>query len=211
MTAPLHYASPLPWYRAGRTQRIIIRLLILSALACGGIWALRFVQQLRFLYQQHQWMQYTMPPDKIVPASASAGWPKEIAPIPWAANASLVFIHHLRAEGNHDRLVSVVIQPQQSLPATLPMGFGGIDHWAYQGQLIALAQIPADLRLGSRPTPCSPFGSSGELDVPGSLFAGQPDPSDESHFTIRYESDGKSNLIDGWLMPDDTVKLEPRK
>jgi len=42
------------------------------------------------------------------------------------------------------------------------------------------------------------------------LYAGQLDPIDESHFTIRYELDGKSGVIDGWLMPDDSVKLQNR-
>jgi hypothetical protein len=31
------------------------------------------------------------------------------------------------------------------------------------------------------------------------LFAGQPDPADESHFTIDYEVDGDRGTIDGWL------------
>jgi hypothetical protein len=42
------------------------------------------------------------------------------------------------------------------------------------------------------------------------LFGGQPDPNDESHFTIAYESNGEKGTIDGWLMNDDTVKLEVR-
>lgn len=34
------------------------------------------------------------------------------------------------------------------------------------------------------------------------LFAGQPDPADASHFTIRYEIDGEAGTIDGWLRDD---------
>lgn len=41
--------------------------------------------------------------------------------------------------------------------------------------------------------------------------AGQPDPSDPSHFTITCESDGSPSTVDGWLEDDDTVKLELRK
>ena len=46
----------------------------------------------------------------------------------------------------------------------------------------------------------------------GSLrfYAGQPDPADESHFTIDYETPDGRGTIDGWLMADDTVKLEVR-
>jgi hypothetical protein len=31
------------------------------------------------------------------------------------------------------------------------------------------------------------------------INAGQPDPADASHFTIRYERDGASGTVDGWL------------
>jgi hypothetical protein len=31
------------------------------------------------------------------------------------------------------------------------------------------------------------------------IYAGQPDPADASHFTIRYELDGVENVVDGWL------------
>jgi hypothetical protein len=42
------------------------------------------------------------------------------------------------------------------------------------------------------------------------LFAGQPDPNDDSHFTIRYEVDNQPGTIDGWLQADDTIKLQIR-
>lgn len=33
------------------------------------------------------------------------------------------------------------------------------------------------------------------------FYAGQPDPQDETHFTIPYEIDGHPGIIDGWLGP----------
>ena len=42
------------------------------------------------------------------------------------------------------------------------------------------------------------------------IFSGQPDPKDESHFTISYELDGNPGVIDGWLLRDQTVALQPR-
>jgi hypothetical protein len=42
------------------------------------------------------------------------------------------------------------------------------------------------------------------------IFAGQPDPNDEGHFTITYKCGLRSGIIDGWLENDDTVKLQPR-
>lgn len=42
------------------------------------------------------------------------------------------------------------------------------------------------------------------------LYAGQPDPDNPSHFTIRYTLDDQENIIDGWLKDDRSVLLEPR-
>lgn len=41
-------------------------------------------------------------------------------------------------------------------------------------------------------------------------YAGQPDPADASHFTIKYEIDHVPGTIDGWLQPDASVKLQLR-
>lgn len=42
------------------------------------------------------------------------------------------------------------------------------------------------------------------------VFAGQPDPTDASHFTIPYRVDGRDGVIDGWLK-DDGLHLRPRE
>lgn len=41
------------------------------------------------------------------------------------------------------------------------------------------------------------------------LFAGQPDPADPTHFTIRYDFDGRPGTIHGHLKPTGTVDLHP--
>ena len=43
------------------------------------------------------------------------------------------------------------------------------------------------------------------------LYAGQPDPADESHFTIAYERDGRPGIIDGWLRDNGPPELLPRE
>jgi len=234
MQTPIYYASPLPWYRGRRIQIIIIRLLIISAITFAAVWAFRLIQQLQFLYEQRTWMRYTMPADKVLLAentpdvlllqktagyhkmdllapsmqAAACDIPKDVAVIPWLAKSTIVFLHHLRATDNSERLVYVSLWPPQfaGLAPSFNPGHFGV-------QLIAFVMSPATLALGTRPTFSNRLGNSGERDLPNGtlrLFAGQPDPVDESHFTIRYELDGKPNIIDGWLMPDDTVKLEPR-
>ncbi|MDB5334045.1 MAG: hypothetical protein JWP03_5196 [Phycisphaerales bacterium] len=45
---------------------------------------------------------------------------------------------------------------------------------------------------------------------PLKLFAGQADAADESHFTIAYSTPAGRGTIDGWLQPDDTVRMQVR-
>ena len=47
-------------------------------------------------------------------------------------------------------------------------------------------------------------------DEPLTLYAGEPDANDESHFTVGYATSRGRGTIDGWLLSDDTVKLEVR-
>ena len=42
------------------------------------------------------------------------------------------------------------------------------------------------------------------------IYAGQPDPKDASHFTIRYQMMSRQDFIDGWLKDDDSVVLHLR-
>jgi hypothetical protein len=225
MQSPLPYAPPLPWHRSRKAQRTVIGLLILAAITCSAVWAFRFAQQLRFLHQQHRWMRYTMQADRIILAAGDAAmpllndpdyfhptrsWdghrftdavrnPNKLAADPYWGSLPLIFLHQRRAPDGGDRLISV---------------FPTLDR-TKDYSLLAEAEVPANAQPGSRPSLCKAMGISGEyrFEAPMNLkvFAGQPDPADESHFTIRFDLDGKFNIIDGWLMPDDTVKLEPRK
>jgi hypothetical protein len=225
MAAPIPYAPPISWHRRRRTQTLILRLVIVAALLCGGAWLFRFGQQLQFLAQQREWMNFSMPPDKIVLAegtpdvptlltksdyrnlphppisdwpaapTAASNMPQSLAPL--GAPGAWVFVHGLHGPGQDERLVSVSLVGEYG--------------WFV---LRADALVPAALTLGSRPAPCPNFGTSETMrfdaQKPLRVFAGQPDPADGRHFTIRYDLDGKSNTIDGWLMPDDTVQLQPR-
>jgi hypothetical protein len=42
------------------------------------------------------------------------------------------------------------------------------------------------------------------------LFAGQVDSTDASHFTIDYVLNNARETVDGWLFDDDTIRLMPR-
>ena len=43
------------------------------------------------------------------------------------------------------------------------------------------------------------------------IYAGQADPADASHFTIQYDLAGVRHTVDGWLVDENTVKIELRE
>src|SRR5207237_5055150 len=42
------------------------------------------------------------------------------------------------------------------------------------------------------------------------IYAGQPDPADESHFTIAYEINDQKDILDGYLQNDGSIDFSYR-
>jgi hypothetical protein len=42
------------------------------------------------------------------------------------------------------------------------------------------------------------------------IYAGQPDPNDASHFTIDYDLNGARHTLDGWVVDANEIKIESR-
>jgi hypothetical protein len=42
------------------------------------------------------------------------------------------------------------------------------------------------------------------------VYAGQPDPDDPAHFTIRYQMWGQEDVLDGRLLDNDRITSTPR-
>jgi len=72
------------------------------------------------------------------------------------------------------------------------------------------AMLKMPLHWTPSPTPEQPGRVRIDYKDQLRIFAGQPDPTDASHFTIAYELDGVPGTIDGWLFDDDSVRLKPR-
>jgi hypothetical protein len=113
--------------------------------------------------------------------------------------ADEVFVHGRRAAANtSERLVAIGFDP---------MAFMAGNDKPFRAEVVAQ---PTALRELDRTCSLDAFGF--HFDCPPSqrlrLLAGQADPSDESHFTIPYETPAGAGTIEGWLRPDDTVRLK---
>ena len=228
MLAELNYAQPLPWYRR-HARRAVVGLLIVAAISCAAVWSIRFMQQVQLVLDQRRATKWVEPPKTII---FSEGYPQDAltmlppayrfdypgvfgdphdpvriirtpANFPASGADGSVFLHARRSGTTGVRLVNVTVANRNPFDDPTRKAIG----------LQAVVDVPATLRLGSGSGPAFDFpNGTCSLSVSKTIrvYAGQPDPTDESHFTIDYEADGKTNTIDGWLMPDDSVKLEPR-
>lgn len=79
---------------------------------------------------------------------------------------------------------------------------------------LTIGDSPSGVEIAGKWTPSKSPSQPGTLAYKPAeqlrVFAGQADPQDASHFTIRYELDGIAGTIDGWLRADGSVALEPR-
>jgi hypothetical protein len=127
---------------------------------------------------------------------------------PWPGQpyGAIVFLHERTSPAGNRRLVVVRYFPEaRSFTGQFFPGFN------YEARAI----IPATLK---QPPSYTSFGfaysiASGTPRVPPNvrMYSGLADPNDASHFTIRYEMWGMSDVLDGYLDDRDVVTLKPRK
>lgn len=133
----------------------------------------------------------------------------EIESPPGRAEAATLFLHE-RAQGPHaPRMVAVELLGMDGpmSPESFAPGSPVIANFSVSvvrpGSAIASPTVIGDrivrLSVGAH-----------RLKDHFRCFAGQIDPADESHFTIAYQLNGQPAVLDGWLLDDDTVRLQRR-
>jgi hypothetical protein len=227
--AQLDYAPAPPVLRRRWVRRLILGMVLLSALGAAVQWGPGAYRQASVLYWQRQCMRYTAPGEMVVYESdpnagavlqsadrhyqlaAAGSWGRSatrtatgylpecwnrfsrVAPGFLPPTAPVVFLHELRTPSGQRRLVSVVATFE---PSELPLFISGYDVSATVIAPATWRMLPRNrtggvaLSVLSGPQPKPPHVR---------VYAGQPDPADPSHFTIRYEVDGVEHVADGWL------------
>jgi len=203
----LDYAqTPPPWYSR--------RLLRLTALACivaasvfaGLKWLPPLWDSMQTFYWRRQAMAYTASPNSVIYWQGKGAVSPEDFFVPkpremlegydvWGLWAN-VFLHSRTRPSGGERLVTVDLADTTfSLERKVRFVANASQSGSLYGQTWS---DPVSLGM--------PFEQNDSLRI----YAGQPDPADHSHFTIGYEMNSRSGIIDGWLQDDDSVKLKVR-
>jgi hypothetical protein len=122
------------------------------------------------------------------------------------AASAIIFLHERVSPVGHHRLVCVTYGPDTD--TFQPAFIMGYDY-------VASVASPASWVRPISP----PLIYFGPFDVRSTwqkhpplvrVYAGQPDPADPAHFTVRYQMWGQEDVLDGRLQDDDHVSLMPR-
>lgn len=219
----LDYAPAPPTLRSARTRRWAIA--IGAVLLVAGVVNVtpRAVRRLQVVYWQRQCMDYTALPTQVVYDNDPMEIPRLIAPrlnydgslasghaflIPPAYRKLLrsqsvgtAFLHERVTPQGQCRLVSVDLFGMTMQPnKTMTFNATAID--------------PTSVVRGPQALLTLTRGDGATITLQPSdklrIFAGQPDPNDDSHFTIDYLLNGTRHTLDGWLKEDGVVIIEAR-
>lgn len=209
MSHLLSYSPPEHWHKRPSVRRFLGCFCV----AIGALYlcvVLRGVPgRLALMHKQAVLEVHSWPPGYVVYAdrgpwsSGAAQWTTHIERIPsWndicntTPGDAVCFVHRLQAPGNAPRIVGVeCVLPRSTADLVLSAKViqpGNLRHIPFVWR-----ENYYDIRLTGP-------------DHGVTIFGGRADPTNARHFTIEYQFGGKKHTIDGWLEPDDSVKLEPR-
>ena len=229
---PIDYAPALPIYRRRRVLRLVIPVAVILFLAFVAItYGPDVWRHAALLYWQDKAMTYSPPPDQVVfdngpHAFAGATPSRDIVSLPNSEGRSALpatrfitllsprhptatlFLHERKNSLRQSRLVYVMGH------GVFPVRAGQLSDSDTELMIDALVYQPGSaFKEALEMNVQQPF-----LDVqvraagkPVRLFAGQVETDDPSHFSILCEIGDKRSIIDGWLMDNDTLKLEKRR
>jgi hypothetical protein len=216
----LDYAPKPQALRGARARRAAIIIGALIVLA-ATIWvAPRAYQRWQVIRLQRACAAYTAPPTQVVHETDPAQIPALLAsPLNYRGSVATgqaflippvygklvvsqsvgtAFLHERTTPGGERRLVTVDL-------------YGAMA----SGKDMSLLGTVLDLSArGNAPRACATLGDGRTIALqPGDqlrVFAGQPDPSDPSHFTIDSMVNDVRHTLDGWLVDETTIKIETR-
>ena len=232
---PIEYAPPLPMHKRRHVRRRIFAITtLLIGIPLAWYAGPRAWRHAELLYWQDKALNYSPPADQVVfdndpdrvtgllkspeyksvtneiweTAAIRVAVPCDrftrLASPPGIIPAATVFLHERRNSRGERRLVLLQAGPN-SLTYSYRTPGGRYREEAIIYRLGTPFSNPVELiapRIGAQHF---------QMQRPVRYFAGQVEPDDASHFSIAYEIDGKREVIDGWLMDDDTIKLEKRR
>ena len=227
---PLQYAPRPPALRNPRLRRYALLLVIGAMVVITLLRAPRIVNYVLLLRQQRECLAYVAPPTQVVLETDAVEAKKLLAAgAGYHANAqgTLAYLvppqwlaYHTPIGGGFQTLGTVFLHERTSRNGVrclvavdanlIPLGPRQVA--SLGARIIRPGSVFRGPRTGQNVTRGDGAQITFDRDAQRlTIFAGQPDPNDSSHFTIDYELGGTRITLDGWLEDEQTVKIEIRE
>ena len=232
-----YHAGPLAWYRRLWLRRCLRATLLIATMIACVILAPWLANHVRFLYYQRQWMSNDPPPDLVAFAEPSdlvgrleAGEPyssivrgatrhvprsrtnwrdgvhQAFALSPPRVESAVLFMHRRTTPDGRDCVVLLEITDAYSGPFAANGATGR--HIVFFYSVVRCGTLFRAPERMAREIWTLP--EERRLQGPLRFFAGQPDATDGSRFSISYEHEGLPGIIDGNLQDNGYVRLVVR-
>jgi hypothetical protein len=203
----LDYAPPTPWLRRRSSRWIAGLCFFLIALGFALRWENQIVNRVRANLAFAQCMKYSKAADHVA-YGETPGVQTITKAEPWTMFYSRWSENYLMSDGT-------LFLHERHTPSAGSRRLVAVD---IVGQF-ASAGLSVEARVFEPPMSLAPARMKststilldlGENPIPFQVFSGQPDPNDQSHFTIDVHVAGCVIVFDGWLKDDDRVVIEAR-
>jgi len=229
----LDYAKPPRWHRRRWFARAMIAVALIAVAASAWRWGPEKWEKAQLLYWQWRCMTYSPPADQIVfdqdPAGKSPllNGGQEYIPVVESGFDGPAITVAARVPDCTNRFISLLYGPGKNwsqpilfmherttrsghryLIILFGESFEKMDYLDGQLGPQYVSYKPGTLRNRPEPAGNSMNFKDDYLQWPSPrhlrIYAGQADPIDASHFTIRYVEDGKTRMVDGYLEDAET-------
>jgi hypothetical protein len=212
IAAQLDYAQASAWRRRKGIRRVVLITTGLVVLLLSLRWLAPAWDHARLLHFQGQCLAYHLPADRVVSGSADQDvcapcWREFYALFspPGRKVQGTVFLHEMRRPDGERRLVALEASNVNNgwhdrLGGRIAFEYHVFAPASPWRRATLLANAPLNLSI--------PYQDGAGVHL--QVLAGQPDPADAAHFTLKVRNGPRSITFDGWLGPDDTLLLEPR-
>jgi len=119
---------------------------------------------------------------------------------------AILFLHERISPAGHHRLVYV-----SYAPSTVDFQPEFIAGYNYETSAVSPATWTTPLSFAQRFYAIDVLSGYPPTPPLVRVYAGQPDPTDPAHFTVRYQIWGQEDTLDGRLQDDDQITLTPRQ
>lgn len=205
----LDYAPTPAWPRRRAVRRYVTIALVLVAALLAVKWVPFAWNHIRLVHHQARCLEWSAPADQLLYQQHQVGapWPDwskfySLLSPPGGKPAATLFAHEMRQKDGSPRLVVVEVPLTPSTPCNQEI----------DAHVIRPGGTWRRPQLLWQSTWFSPWYIVTRKDSRSlRLYAGQSDPVDPTHFTIRFAYLDHEGILDGWLQANDTILLEPRR